>query len=122
MSESREYITYPEDKGTINISEDVIAKIAANAALETEGVAGMASTISSEISSLLSKKTANKGVRMVKTESGVTVDIFILVFSGYSLREIGENVQKNVSDAIESGTGQTVGKINVNICGIVFVK
>lgn len=120
MAEIKEYITYPEDKGTINISEDVIAKIAANAATETEGVAEMAVTVGNEIASLFSKKAPNKGVRLMKTEDGFIVEVFILVKSGYSLQEIGDNVQKNVSSAIESGTGQMADKVNVNICGINF--
>ena len=122
MAEIKEYISYPEDKGTINISEEVVAKIAASAALETEGVADMAMTIGKEIASLFSKKVPNKGVRLLKTEQGMEVEVFILVHSGYSLQEIGDNVQKNVSAAIEAGTGQMPDKVNVNICGITFDK
>lgn len=122
MAEVKEYITYPEDKGTISISEDVVAKIAANAAIETEGVAEMAVTVGNEIASMFSKKAPNKGVRLMKTEDGFVVEVFILVKSGYSLQEIGDNVQKNVSSAIEAGTGQMADKVNVNICGIIFDK
>ncbi len=122
MAEVKEYISYPEDKGTINISEDVVARIAANAALETEGVAEMASSLGSEIAGMFSKKPINKGVRLVKTAEGVAVEVFVQVLSGYALQEVGENVQKNVSAAVEAGTGQMAAKVNVNICGIVFDK
>jgi len=122
MAEVKEYISYPEEKGTINISEDVVAKIAVAAALETDGVAEMATSIGNEIAGMFSKKAPNKGVRLMKGEEGVVVEVFILVRSGYSLQEIGDNVQKNVSAAIEAGTGQMPDKVNVNICGITFEK
>ena len=32
MAELKDYITYPEDKGSIHISDEVVAKIAARAA------------------------------------------------------------------------------------------
>ena len=41
MAESKEYMTLPEENGSINISEEVIAAIAVGAAREVEGVSGM---------------------------------------------------------------------------------
>ena len=41
MAEGREYISCPDELGTIHISEDVLAVTAAAAALEVEGVGGL---------------------------------------------------------------------------------
>ena len=41
MNENREYITHPDEMGNIQISEDVLGVIAASAAQEIEGVAGL---------------------------------------------------------------------------------
>ena len=41
MADSKEYMTLPEENGSINISEEVIAAIAVGAAREVEGVTGM---------------------------------------------------------------------------------
>ena len=40
MADSREYMTLPEENGSINIAEDVIAAIAVGAVREVEGVSG----------------------------------------------------------------------------------
>ena len=41
MADNKEYYTLPGDKGNINISEDVIASVAANAARDVDGVASL---------------------------------------------------------------------------------
>ena len=58
------YITCVEEKGTINISDDVIATMVKIAVKEVDGVAGMAITAGPAVSDLLSKKTASKGVKV----------------------------------------------------------
>ena len=122
MAEMKDYITYPEDKGSIHISDEVVAKIAARAASETDGVAGLATNLSGEIARMFNKKGTKQGIRIEKTENDLTVEVFLVALSGYSLREVGENVQKNVTAAIESGTGQYAAKVNVNFCGIAFTE
>ena len=44
MGENKDYITHPDEKGSVNISEEVISVIAAAAAMETEGVAGLSAS------------------------------------------------------------------------------
>ena len=41
MAESKEYMTLPEENGSINIAEEVIAAIAVGAVRDVEGVSGM---------------------------------------------------------------------------------
>ena len=96
MAELKDYITYPEDKGSIHISDEVVAKIAARAAADTDGVASLATNLSGEIARMFNKKGANKGIRIEKSDNELTVEVFLVALSGYSLREVGENVQKNV--------------------------
>ena len=102
MAEMKDYITYPEDKGSIHISDEVVAKIAARAASETDGVAGLATNLSGEIARMFNKKGTKQGIRIEKTENDLTVEVFLVALSGYSLREVGENVQRNVTAAIGS--------------------
>ncbi|MFR4973824.1 MAG: Asp23/Gls24 family envelope stress response protein, partial [Butyricicoccus pullicaecorum] len=59
MAEHKDYWVTAGDQGTIKISEDVVASIAALAATETEGVGGLAAGLTAEIASLLGKKSQN---------------------------------------------------------------
>lgn len=46
MAENREYYTQNAENGTVQISEDVVASVAAAAILETEGVCGLSTNLS----------------------------------------------------------------------------
>ena len=62
MAESKEYMTQPEENGSINISEEVIAAIAVGAVREVEGVSGMMTNLGGSVTDLMSnKKKCAKG-------------------------------------------------------------
>lgn len=69
MAESKEYMTLPEENGSINISEEVIAAIAVGAVREVEGVSGMMTSLGRRVTDLVNnKKNAQKGARGVKID------------------------------------------------------
>lgn len=49
MSEAKEYLVQPVDKGTVNISEEVVAAIAALAISDVEGVFGLSSSFTADL-------------------------------------------------------------------------
>ena len=53
MAEKNEYFTQKLENGTLQISEDVVASVAAAAVLEVEGVCGLSSSISTDIAEML---------------------------------------------------------------------
>ena len=61
MAESKEYMTLPEENGSINISEEVIAAIAVGAVREVEGVSGMMTSMGG-VMDLVDKKN-DGGIR-----------------------------------------------------------
>ena len=64
MADSKEYWTSASDQGSVRISEDVIASIAAIAASETEGVGNLYSGIGTNVAEFLGKKSLAKGVKV----------------------------------------------------------
>ncbi|NLT14099.1 MAG: Asp23/Gls24 family envelope stress response protein [Clostridiales bacterium] len=122
MGENREYISYLDEKGSINISEEVVAIIAGSTALEIEGVAGLYSTPSRDIAELLGRRNLARGVKIHLEENTISADIYIMAALGFAVNEVGASVQKAVSTAIESTTGLKVTSINVHVCGIAFKK
>ena len=64
MADHKEYWSTESDQGSIRISEDVVASIAALAASETDGVSGLYSSVTRDIVSFLSKKNLSKGVQL----------------------------------------------------------
>ncbi|MBQ2231541.1 MAG: Asp23/Gls24 family envelope stress response protein [Oscillospiraceae bacterium] len=75
MADNKEYFTLPGDKGNINISEDVIATVAANAARDVDGVA----SLGRDNGEIWGKKPASRGVRVINNGEDVAVELGIMV-------------------------------------------
>lgn len=108
------------DIGTVKIADDVIALISAFAAMEVEGVSGMAGDISMEAVSKGGMKKLGKTVKVDVTKEGVEVDMAIDLVYGYSIPETCSKVQNRVSSAIENMTGLKVKDVNVRVAGITM--
>ena len=120
MSENREYVSRSDELGNIHISEEVLAGIAAAAALEVEGVSGLAANLGSDIAELLGKKNLAKGVRVRVEEEKVIVELTVMMAYGHTIPETGKAVQDSVKAAVESMSGLEVDAVNVNVTGITF--
>ena len=115
------YITIADEKGSINISEDVIAVIASNALAEVDGIAAFSSTSGADLGELIGKKTAAKGVRVSFADDVVCVDLTVMVRFGVSITGVAEKAQRAVSAAVESMTGLR-SSVNVRVTGVTFDK
>ena len=122
LGENKEYVTHSDEKGSVNISEDVIAIIASSAAFEVKGVDGFPTTIGTDIAGFLSKKTSGRGVRIQINDTAITVDAYIMIKHGFVINEVAKEVQNAVFSAVESMTGLSVPEVNVHVCGITFEK
>lgn len=120
MTELKNYITHGDEQGEIHISEEVLSAIAAAATQEVEGVSGLSAHFSADIAERLGKKSVGKGVRVTVEGDIAHVNLSILMTYGHKINEVGVAVQENVSNAIESMAGLSVGAVNVNVAGMVF--
>ena len=124
MADSKEYMTLPEENGSINISEEVIAAIAVGAARDVDGVTGMMTNLGGSVADLMTnKKNAQKGVRGVKidtTGAALALDLYLTVQYGHAIPEVAENAQKAVSSAVEAMTGCPVGTVNIHVGGVTL--
>ena len=118
MADHKEYWSTESDQGSIRISEDVVASIAALAASETDGVSGLYSSVTRDIVSFLSKKNLSKGVRIAMEDGNVIVSVALNIAYGYSIPEVSQKVQEKVKNAIETMTGLTVAGVNVRIAEV----
>jgi uncharacterized alkaline shock family protein YloU len=104
--------------GAVRIHNEVVAAIVASAALDIEGVVGMASGLAGGIAQLFGKKSFEKGVKVNIEENKATVNISIIVKYGYNIPKIAKQVQIKAKEAVEEMTGLSVLEINVNIQAI----
>lgn len=122
MAENKGYIRNADDKGSINIAEDVIAIIAAAAAAEVEGVHSMFFTPGMDITNMLGRKGHTRGVKLSMDEGSIVVDVSIIAEIGHPVSEVGAEVQRVVMSAVEAAVGVTVKAVNVTISGISLKK
>lgn len=117
MGENKEYVTQIEGQSNVHISEDAIATVAAMAALEVEGVAGLTG-----VGADVSKKNLSKAVRLSTEEDALTIGISLQVLFGSNIRSVAKSVQEAVSSSVEDVIGLNVAAVNVHVSGVAFEK
>lgn len=122
MADSREYFTKDVENGSIQISEEVVASVAAMAVLEVEGVCGLASNLGYDIAEMLGKKTLAKGVRIAAEGETLRIDCEIVAQFGQPVFALARSVQEHVKTGVESLTGLSVSQVNVNVSGIALPR
>lgn len=84
--------------GTLSVSNEVIADIAGYAAMSCYGVVGMAEQMQgAESVRLLPGQRLRKGVLVTTTESGLTVDLHVLLEAGVNMRSVSDNLSSSVA-------------------------
>ena len=121
MAEGREYISHESELGSVSISEEVLAVIAA-AAVDVEGVSCLGSGLSSDGTATANRKALTRGVRLSVEDEKVTVDLSILVRYGYVVTDVARAVQDAVFSAVENTSGLSVACVNVAVVGVTFQK
>ena len=106
------------DIGTVKIADDVVALIAAFAAMEVEGVSGMAGGLTMDAVSRGGMKRLGKTVKVEISGDGVSADLSIELVYGYSIPETCSKVQNRVRTAVENMTGLKVLDVNIRVAGI----
>ena len=117
MADGKEYVSRPDELGNIHISEEVLAVIAAAAAMEVEGVGSLAANLGSDIAELLGgKKNLSKGIHIAVEEESIRVDVSLLIKYGYTIIDVAKEVQ----NAVYNTSGLTVECVNVHVLGVAF--
>lgn len=120
---SRDYYFIEDEQGSIRVSDDVIAVIAATAAKETEGVHSLSPvTATPDLADFFAKKGVPKGIRVAINGNACTVDVHLLIQAGAVVTEVAQNVQLNVKNAVESMVGMSVTASNVFVAGVALQK
>ena len=111
------------ERGSLSISDDVIATYLSEAVLSTDGVydlyAGFSDTLSK---SFLGKDSIYRGLKIVKDDEGYEIDVYIIVCFGVKIPEIAWNVQKNSINRLESVMDIDIKNVNIHIQGVSLPK
>ena len=106
--------------GSLQISTDVIAKIARCAAMEIDGVADVACgrQQSKKAKELLEMVNLQPPVTVEMREGTADITLNLIVRFGTCVPVMAEKVQKNVKNAVQNMTRVTVSRVNLVVAGL----
>jgi len=110
------------DMGEVNIADEVLSLLAYKATIDVEGVASMTGGLMTDLAGLVRKGETPKGVRIIKDDEEVTVEVSVEVEYGKDMTEIASGVQTGVAKALKDMAGIDVAAVNVNIAGVHISK
>ena len=104
--------------GSLQISTEVIAKIARCAALEVEGVAEVScGTQNKKLKDLL-EASIQPPVAVEMRDGTAELTLHLIMASGARIPAVAEKVQQNVKSAVQNMTSVTVSRVNLVIAGL----
>ena len=104
--------------GSLQISTEVIAKIARCAALEVEGVAEVScGTQNKKLKDLL-EASIQPPVAVEMRDGTAELTLHLILASGARIPAVAEKVQENVKSAVQNMTSVTVSRVNLVIAGL----
>lgn len=105
--------------GSLQISTEVIGKIARCAALEIEGVAEVScGRQNKKVKDLLEIASLQSPVTVTMREGTAEITLNLLVNFGVRIPSVAEKVQENVKSAVQSMTNVTVSRVELVIAGL----
>lgn len=108
-----------ENLGTIRVSPQVIAAIVALSAVSVPGVAWLNARSAGQQRPLRTTEELSRSARVNVHSGAVQADVYLTVERGANMTQVGTNVQREVSEAIQRTLGLDVRAVNVYIVDIV---
>lgn len=108
------------EKQTVNkISEEIIRRIAAKAALGVPGVSRLSDSFTDNLTKMLyGKDSAGTGVKISSSDDEVTIDIFVIVDFGVKIPQVAWEIQNAVKSSVRDMTKIVPNAVNIHVQGV----
>lgn len=113
-------IEVTNEYGRIDITNDVIAQVAGEAAIECYGIVGMASRhqIRDGLTEILRKENFARGVIVRSIGEETHIDMYVIIGYGTKISEVAYQVQSKVKYTLQKTFGLKVNSINIFVQGV----
>lgn len=109
--------------GSLQISTEVLGKIARCAALEVDGVVEVScGSQNKKVKELLERTNVQAPVTVVMREGTAEITLHIILAFGAKAPAVAEKVQENVKAAVQNMTNVTVSRVDLVIAGLSAVE
>lgn len=107
-----------KDGNTVQISEEVIASIAAMSMKDIKGVCAVGKGVRNGIMEYFGWEDLAKGVTVEVLEDGVIVDVVISVNIDKKIMDVSKEIQDKIQTTIKDMTDMDVIAVNVRVAGV----
>ena len=105
--------------GSLQISTEVLGKIARCAALEVAGVAEVScGSQNRKVKDFLERANVQSPVTVEMRDSTAEITLHLVVAFGARIPSVAEKVQENVKTAVQNMTNVTVSRVDLVIAGL----
>ena len=105
--------------GNLHVANDVLADMVGNAALECYGVVGMAAPSAADgIAKILPTSRLRRGIIVDARETGVHVDLYVVVEYGTNINAVSQNLIDRVSFVLKEYAQVPLDGVDVHVQGI----
>lgn len=105
--------------GSLQISTEVLGKIARCAALEVAGVAEVScGSQNRKVKDFLERANVQSPVTVEMRDGTAEITLHLVVAFGARIPSVAEKVQENVKTAVQSMTNVTVSRVDLVIAGL----
>jgi uncharacterized alkaline shock family protein YloU len=106
--------------GKTTVAPEVLVTIVRLTVLGVPGVSRLA-TIPSDVERFFNKNTT-EGIKVSVEGNVVYADVYVVLKPDHNVREVGHNIQAQVSRAISEMVGMEIGKVNIHVEDIDYAS
>jgi uncharacterized alkaline shock family protein YloU len=107
--------------GTVTIHPTVLTTVARLTSLATPGVARMSDAFCLRLGRILKRSVPKSGVGLSIQEGAVAIDLYVVAEPETNLLRLGQELQQEVSRAVQDMVGMQVLAVNVHIQDVDFL-
>ncbi|WP_017472280.1 Asp23/Gls24 family envelope stress response protein [Amphibacillus jilinensis] len=108
--------------GNVEIAPVVIEVIAGIATTEIKGVSSTRGNFATGVAERFGLKSHGKGIKVELTETGVAVDVFVVLDYGVTIPVVAQKIQHNIRQTLKTMTALDIEEINVHVVGVQMEK
>ncbi len=102
--------------GKLHVANDVLADMVGHAAMECYGVVGMVAPNAADgIAKILPESRLRRGIVLESTDTGVRVDLYVVIEYGTNINAVSQNLKDAVSFALKEQARVPVDAIEVHV-------
>ena len=109
--------------GKLHVANDVLADMVGHAAMECYGVVGMVAPNAADgISKILPVSRLRRGITLTPTDSGIHVDLYVVIEYGMNINAVSQNLIDTVSFVLKEQARVPVDGIDVHVMDVKVRK